>query len=210
VAITGGFVDRLLQGRAGELNQKQTEYLKTIKKEITRLEQYIFSFLDIARIESGQLQLQIASCDLEHLVREIVQAHEVQAGEKGIELQLDLADLSGPVGLDRLQMTRVISNLLDNAIKYSPAKSRVRISLTQKGGEVILAVHDQGPGIALPDQAHIFDHFYRVDNQRRSVKGTGLGLAAVKAIVEAHGGRVWLKSSPGKGSSFFVALPVGR
>ena len=210
VAITGGFVDRLLDGKAGELNEKQRRYLGTIKKEIQRLEQYIFSFLDIARIESGQLQLEIAPSDIDRLVSEIVTAFTVQAAEKNIHLQLEKEGSLGAMDIDRLQISRVVSNLLDNAIKYSPPDSRVDIRLARRDDEVVLEIHDQGPGISPRDQAHIFNHFYRINDNRRNVQGSGLGLAAVKAIVEAHGGRVWLESSPDRGSSFYVALPVNR
>ena len=207
VAIIGGFVDRLVEGKAGPLNEKQTRYLETIHTEISRLEQYIFSFLDIARIESGQIELQLDSCDLQELLTEIVTGFEIQAAKKNIELRMEPPKLSGPVVLDRLQVGRVISNLLDNAIKYSHENSTVELSLREKGNHVILEIRDQGPGISVRDQAQIFTHFYRIDDERRAVQGTGLGLAAVKAIVEAHSGRVWMHSTPGKGSSFFISLP---
>ncbi len=207
VAIIGGFVDRLVDEKAGPLNEKQSSYLETIHKEISRLEQYIFSFLDIARIESGQIELQLSPCDLGELLTEIVTGFEVQAAKKNIELHLDPSQLSGPVILDRLQISRVISNLLDNAIKYSHENSIVKLSLREDRNQVILEIQDQGPGISVQDQAQIFSHFYRIDDERRAVQGSGLGLAAVKAIVEAHSGRVWMRSTPGKGSSFFISLP---
>jgi len=210
VSITGGFVDRLLQGKVGSLNEKQISYLQIIRKEINRLEQYISSFLDIARIESGQIELQREPCDVGKLLKEIVTGFEIQAADKQIELQMKLSPLSGPVVVDRLQIGRVISNLLDNAIKYSQENSIVRLLMEEKQVHLVLEIRDQGPGISSRDQAHIFDHFYRIDDQRRAAQGTGLGLAAVKAIVEAHSGRVWLRSKPGKGSSFFVPLPLPR
>lgn len=207
VAIAGGFIDRLLKGKAGSLNEKQTKYLQTIHKEISRLEEYIFSFLDIARIESGQIELQLNPCDLEELFSEIVNGFKIQAAKKKIVLQSELPSLSGHFTVDRLQISRVISNLLDNAIKYSQENSTVSLRVQEKRNQLILEISDQGPGICIEDQAHIFNHFYRIDDKRRAIKGTGLGLAAVKAIVESHSGRVWLRSKPGKGSSFFVSLP---
>jgi len=209
VAIVGGFVDRLLQEKAGPLNEKQASYLQTIDKEISRLEQYILSFLDIARIESGQIELQLGLCDVEDLLRDIIAGFEIQAAEKKIALQLELPSLSGRITVDRLQISRVISNLLDNAIKYSDENSTVRLLVRENEDQLILEIRDQGPGVTLQDQANIFDHFFRIDDKRRDVQGTGLGLAAVKAIVEAHSGRVWLHSTPGRGSSFFVSLPEG-
>ena len=210
VAIIGGFVDRLVEGKAGPLNEKQASYLETIHKEISRLEQYIFSFLDIARIESGQLELQIEPCDLSALLREIVTGFEVQAAKKRITLHLELEPLSGLIEIDKLQISRVVSNLLDNAIKYSDENSSVLLRVQEDRNSVTLEIRDQGPGVSVADQAHIFDHFYRIDDRRRDVQGTGLGLAAVKAIVEAHAGRVWMRSRPGQGSSFFVSLPRDR
>jgi len=209
VAIIGGFVDRLVEGKAGPLNDKQTSYLETIHKEISRLEQYIFSFLDIARIESGQIELEISPCDLGELLKEIVTGFEIQAAEKTIVLELDVPVLSDHITADRLQISRVITNLLDNAIKYSQDNSTVLLRVQEKRDQMILEIRDQGPGVSIQDQAHIFDHFFRIDDKRRAVQGTGLGLAAVKAIVDAHSGRVWMRSTPGKGSSFFVSLPKG-
>lgn len=209
VAITGGFVDRLLQGKAGPLNEKQTSYLQTIRKEISRLEEYILSFLDIAKIESGQIELQLKPCDFGLLVRDIVTGFEIQAAKKKIKLQLELLPLSGFITVDSLQISRVVSNLVDNAIKYSEENSSVQVLVREDKNQLTLEIRDQGPGISRRDQTQIFSHFYRIEDQRRIVQGTGLGLAAVKAIVEAHSGRVWLKSTPGKGSSFFIFLPKG-
>jgi len=210
VAIIGGFVDRLVEGKAGPLNDKQTSYLETIHKEISRLEQYIFSFLDIARIESGQIELELSPCDLGELLKEIVTGFEIQATEKTIALELDVPVLSDHIIADRLQISRVITNLVDNAIKYSQDNSTVLLRVQENRDQMILEIRDQGPGVSIQDQAHIFDHFFRIDDKRRAVQGTGLGLAAVKAIVDAHSGRVWMRSTPGKGSSFFVSLPKGH
>ena len=207
VAITGGFVDRLLKGKAGALNEKQLSYLQTIHTEIHRLEEYILSFLDIAKIESGQIELQLKPCELGPLLSDIVTGFEVQAAKKHISLHLELPHLTQPMTVDRVQISRVVSNLLDNAIKYSEENSMVQLFVSEENEQVVLEIRDQGPGISAEDQSQVFTHFYRIDDQRRDVQGTGLGLAAVKAIIEAHLGRVWMQSTPGEGSSFFVSLP---
>ena len=207
VSIIGGFVDRLQQGKVGEINEDQAGYLQIIFKEVNRLEQYIHTFLDIARIESGQIELQPVSCDFGSLVEEIATGFEIQATKKQIELRLELT-AAQPVMIDRLQISRVLSNLLDNAIKYSCEDSVVVLHEKKFRNHLVLEIRDQGPGINIDDQGHVFDHFYRIEDKSRTVKGTGLGLAAVKAIVEAHSGRVWLHSIPGEGSSFFVSLPL--
>ena len=207
VAISGGFADRLLQGKAGKLNEKQQQYLEIIAREIHRQEEYILAFLDIARIESGQIELQLEECDLAPLLTEIVAGFEIQAAEKTISLQLEIPPSLQGRRIDRLQIGRVFSNLLDNAIKYSPEESRVQVTGQEKEEQLLIRIQDQGSGISIQDQAHVFDHFFRIDDDRRAVQGSGLGLAAVKAIVEAHSGRVWLRSEPGKGSTFFISLP---
>ncbi len=208
VAIAGGFLDRLLQGKAGPLNDKQVRYLESIRREIRRLEGYILSFLDIARIESGRLELHVEPYDLGPLLREIVEGFKVQAAKKRIRLSLHLPPSLPTVAIDALQMNRVISNLIDNAIKYSYEGGSVEVIVHEGEGGPVVEIRDQGPGIAPEEQEHIFDSFYRIpENGAGHVAGTGLGLAAVKAIVEAHGGKVRLASEPGRGSSFMVMLP---
>ncbi|NOQ46458.1 MAG: PAS domain-containing protein, partial [Desulfobulbaceae bacterium] len=206
VAIAGGFVDRLLQGKAGPLNEKQGQYLKTAHREITRLEQYIHSFLNISKIESGQVELKIEEKNIGGLLKEIVEGFKVQAGKKQIKMSLDLTGLQSLVSVDTLQITRVISNLLDNAIKYSKKETSIQVLVTEDATHMILEVNDHGPGIELADQEHIFDSFYRLPGSSKQAGGSGLGLAAVRAIVEAHGGKAWVKSRPGEGSSFKVSL----
>ncbi len=207
VAISGGFVGRLLQGKAGELNEKQQQYLEIISREIHRQEQYIHAFLDIARIESGQIELQLEACDLVPLLTEIAAGFEIQAAEKKISLQLEMPPALRGKRIDRLQIGRVFSNLLDNAIKYSQENNIVRLVALEKPDQLLVQIQDQGVGISIQDQAHVFDHFFRIDDKRRAIQGSGLGLAAVKAIVKAHSGRVWLRSTPGEGSTFFISLP---
>jgi PAS domain S-box-containing protein len=207
VAISGGFVNRLLMGKAGELNEKQQQYLEIIAREIHRQEEYILAFLDIARIESGQIELQLEEVDLVPLLTEIAAGFEIQAAEKNIRLELELPPALQGKRIDHLQIGRVFSNLLDNAIKYSSREGVVRIVGQQKEDQLLIRIQDQGTGISIQDQAHVFDHFFRIDDQRRTTQGSGLGLAAVKAIVKAHNGRVWLRSEPENGSTFYISLP---
>ncbi len=211
VVIAGGFLERLLQGKAGPLNEKQTRYVESISREIKRLEGYIHSFLDIARIESGRFELQPEDRDIGSFLREIVDDFKVRAGKKHIQIALDLPDSLEPVRIDTLQMTRVISNLLDNAIKYSDKGTSIRVIVREKESGQVIEIRDQGPGIDPDEQEHIFGSFYRIpESGTGHVAGTGLGLAAVRAIVEAHGGKAWVRSEPGRGSSFMVSIPGGK
>jgi PAS domain S-box-containing protein len=207
VAIIGGFIDRLLNGKAGSLNEKQTEYLEIIAREIRLQEDYIHAFLDIAKIESGQLALHLELCELGTLLHEIVTGFNVQAATKEIELKLRLPSRLDSTIIDRLQICRALSNLLDNAIKYSGESSVVQLKVRQEEDHVILEVRDQGPGIPIQDQSRIFEHYFRTPESSGAAHGSGLGLAAVKAIVEAHSGIVWVHSIPGEGCSFFISLP---
>ncbi|WP_339133729.1 MAG: PAS domain-containing sensor histidine kinase [Candidatus Electrothrix sp. GW3-4] len=208
VMITGGFINRLLEGKAGPLNDKQVGYLQIIQKELKLQEEYIQSFLDTSRIESGRIELELQPCDLGRLLKDIVTGFKVQASLKRIDIELELPQELGQTYLDKLHFGRVISNLLDNAIKYSQGETLVQVLVRQTERHVIFEVRDQGPGISLHNQPHIFDHYYRPARHCcQQAKGSGLGLAAVKAIVEAHAGSVWLQSVPGKGCSFFVSLP---
>ncbi|CAK8719236.1 histidine kinase [Candidatus Electrothrix laxa] len=208
VMITGGFVHRLLEGKAGPLNEKQVGYLRIIQNELKRQEEYIQSFLDASRIESGRIELELQPCELGSLLKDIVTGFKVQAALKRIDIELKVAQGLGQTFLDKLHFGRVISNLLDNAIKYSQNDTRVLVRVRQTEKHLIFEVRDQGPGISLQNQAHIFDHYVRSARHCcEQAKGSGLGLAAVKAIVEAHAGSVWLRSVPGEGCAFFVSLP---
>ncbi|XOF33439.1 MAG: ATP-binding protein [Candidatus Electrothrix sp. YB6] len=205
--ITGGFINRLLAGKAGKMNEKQTHYLQIIKKELHRQEEYIQSFLDVSRIETGRIELKRTPCQLRILLDEIVTGFRVQAAAKKIEIELIMSSGLGKPHLDKVHFCRVISNLLDNAIKYSQENSVVQVLARSNEQYVLLEVRDHGPGIAVQDQVHIFDHYYRTPARCCGTKGSGLGLAAVKAIVEAHSGSVWLHSIPGEGAAFFISLP---
>ncbi|WPD24460.1 MAG: PAS domain-containing sensor histidine kinase [Candidatus Electrothrix aestuarii] len=208
VMITGGFVNRLIDGKAGPLNEKQTSYLKIIQNELRRQEEYIQSFLDASKIESGRIELELQPCELAGLLKDIVTGFKVQASLKQIDIKLEMEHDLGQALLDKLHFGRVISNLLDNAIKYSQKDTLVQMQVRQTGKHFIFEINDQGPGIALQNQPHIFEHYYRPTRHCcEQAKGSGLGLAAVKAIVEAHSGSVWLHSIPGEGSTFFVSLP---
>ncbi|HEB69778.1 MAG TPA: PAS domain-containing sensor histidine kinase [Desulfobulbus sp.] len=208
VAIAGGFVERLLKGKAGPLTDKQRSYLETVSREVGRLERYILSFLEISKLEAGQIELHLESLDLGNLLTDIIEGFRLQAGKKDITLHLDLPAELPPLHGDGLQITRVMTNLLDNAIKYSEPGKSVHVKVTVDGDQLVVEVRDEGIGIAPEQQDHIFESFYQVPREAQKARGTGLGLAAVKAIVEAHGGTTRVSSEPGRGSSFFISFPL--
>ncbi len=208
VAIAGGFVERLLKGKAGPLTEKQQSYLEAIQREVGRLESYIFSFLEISRIEAGQIELQMESLDLGSLLADIMEGFRLQAAKKNITLHLDLPENLPDLHGDGLQVTRVVTNLLDNAIKYSEPGKPVHVRVSVEENQLVVEVRDEGIGIAPEQQDHIFESFYQVPIEAQKARGTGLGLAAVKAIVGAHGGTTRVSSEPGQGSSFFISFPL--
>ena len=208
VAIAGAYLFRVIDGKAGELTDRQMQYLTAAKKEILRLDGYIHAFLDAIRFQTGQIPLYFMPCSIEKTLHEIMERFQVKANEKNISITLDLPKLLPPsVPIDKQQFERAVSNLLDNAIKYSPEKSEIVIRAMGKKDFILFEIRDQGHGISQEDLPHIFEYFYRCKDKADQVEGAGLGLAIVKGIIESHGGEIWAKSALGKGTSFFFTIP---
>jgi heavy metal sensor kinase len=175
---------------------------------VERLSNIVRALLMLSQAESGQLALQKAELDLAALVRDLVDQHQIPAEAEGVRLSAALPD-SCAVSADRIQIERLLSNLLGNAIKYTPAGGMVQVILMPFFDQVKLVVEDTGVGISPKHLPHIFDRFYRVPSAD-SEKGLGLGLSFVAWIVKAHGGTVSVESAPNQGTRFTVLLPVGR
>jgi two-component system NtrC family sensor kinase len=145
---------------------------------------------------------------LEGILRYSVDMLHGQIKAKHLKIRKEIAPRLPALRANPIRLRQVLDNVLGNAIKYSHPNGEVFISIRSEGDQVILQVTDQGPGIPPADQPHIFDKFYRGTNVGSDVEGSGLGLAIVKNIVESHQGRIWVESAVGKGSSFFIVLPV--
>jgi signal transduction histidine kinase len=164
------------------------------------------NLLYASRIQAGGLQMEIVPLDVSRLIQKVAQRLRVKS--PGITVKLELPAHLPTVMADRDRIEEVLQNLLDNAVKYSPKKRVVTVSCHSTSDEVIVSVGDVGMGIALRDQEQIFDRFHRVDNSStRSTQGAGLGLYICRAIVEAHGGRIWVESVLHQGSTFSFSLP---
>ncbi|MBW1938440.1 MAG: PAS domain S-box protein [Deltaproteobacteria bacterium] len=208
VAIAGAYLFRVIDGKAGELTDRQMQYLTAAKKEILRLDGYIHRFLDAVRFQMGQIPLYFMPCSIEKTLHELVEGFQVKASEKNISITRDLPKVLPPsVPIDKQQFERAVSNLLDNAIKYSPEESEVMVRAVEKEDSILFEIRDQGQGISQEDLPHIFEYFYRCKDKAGQVAGAGLGLAIVKGIIESHGGKIWAKSAMGKGTSFFFTIP---
>jgi signal transduction histidine kinase len=162
------------------------------------------NFLDVAQMESGSLQFHFESASLNDVVSAVLRHQDVIARAREISIESMLSRDLPKLRLDRRHMDRVVANLVSNAIKFSPVRGRIRVRTTCENGWVVLAVRDQGPGIPLEEQSHLFERFRRIGNPR--VDGSGLGLYIVKQIVEAHGGRVSVDCPSEGGSVFRVAF----
>jgi signal transduction histidine kinase len=184
------------------------EFHRLISREGARLSTLIENVLDFARIEQGRKSWHFEPTDLGALLTETLGIMEPLAAEKNITLVSQLLP-AVEANVDPGAIQQALVNLLDNAIKFSPAGSRVEISLRENGSNWEIEVADQGAGIPAPEHERVFQKFHRLGSElRRETQGTGIGLSLVKAVAEAHGGHVVLTSAPGQGSSFILSSPI--
>jgi signal transduction histidine kinase len=203
-----GYTELILDRVYGETPARMREVLERIQRNGTHLLGLINDVLDLSKIEAGQLTLTLADYSMKDVVANVQSAVESLAKEKGIGLRIELApDLPSAQG-DARKLTQVLLNLVGNAIKFTDA-GEVAIRASAANGSITVSVRDSGPGISEADQAKIFEEFQQADTSiTREKGGTGLGLTISKRIVELHGGRIWVESYLGRGSTFFFALPL--
>jgi GAF domain-containing protein/anti-sigma regulatory factor (Ser/Thr protein kinase) len=203
-----GFSEVLLQRMFGALNDKQDEYLKDIYASGQHLLSLINDILDLSKIEAGRMELAPAPFHLPTALENAVTLVRERAGRHGITLELDLDPGLGELVGDERKVKQVLLNLLSNAVKFTREGGRISLKAGQRDGAVEISVTDTGIGIAPEDQAAIFEEFRQVGSDEKRREGTGLGLTLAKKFVELHGGRIWVESEPGRGSTFTFTLPV--
>jgi signal transduction histidine kinase len=204
-----GFSEVLLQRMFGALNDKQDEYLKDIYASGQHLLSLINDILDLSKIEAGRMELAAAPFHLPTALENAVTLVKERAARHGIALELDLDPRLGELVGDERKVKQVLLNLLSNAVKFTPEGGRISLKAGRTDGLVQIAVTDTGIGIAPEDQAAIFEEFRQVgSDETRKQEGTGLGLTLAKKFVELHGGRIWVESEPGRGSTFTFTLPL--
>ncbi len=192
----------------GDLNDKQHDYLDRILEGIDQMSALIGDLLNLRRIEAG-VGIRQEPCRLGLILVEAVDTMRARAAAKGITLRLEPAEGAPTVTGDRTLLRQAVSNLVDNAIKYTPTSGQVSVGLGTTHQEAVIHITDTGIGIAPEDQVRLFEKFYRIKRRETgNIQGTGLGLALVKSIIERHGGRVWVESVPNQGSTFYIALPL--
>ena len=208
VITAEGFLSRLLSGKAGDLTDMQLNYLGTIRDALTKVDELISDFLEFSRFEAKEYKPLKSAFNIEDAVVQQIEIARKEADKKNIQISYDYPENLIPViNADGRMIGRVIANLLDNAVKYSPEGSGVTLKLSDWNLEVLFEVRDPGTGISDEHLPYIFDAFYRVS---RDTRGSGLGLSIAKTIIDAHGGKIWAKSSPGKGSIFSFTLPKDK
>lgn len=193
--------------RSGSLNEQQQDFLHRIQDSIQHITSLINDLLDLGSIEAG-IDTRREFVQLEGILRYTIEMLHAQIRKKRLKIRTEIAPALPALRANPLRLRQVLDNVVGNAIKYSNTNSEIEISIRTEGDQLILEVTDQGPGISPEDQPHIFDKFYRGANAGSGIEGSGLGLAIVKNIVESHQGRIWVESTIGKGSSFFIVLPV--
>ena len=204
-----GFSEVLLERMFGDVNQKQEEYLQDILSSGRHLLSLINDILDIAKVEAGHLELQLAPVDLRLVLGDAVSIVRETAVRRGISLELRIGDRVTTMVADERRLKQTLFNLLSNALKFSPRGGRVTLEAQHLGTSVRFSVSDTGEGILPEDRERIFEEFEQA-NTRKAVEGTGLGLALAKRFVELHGGRIWVESVVGSGSTFSFTLPMAE
>lgn len=211
-----GYAEMMAEGLAGQVTAEQKEYLATILSKADQLLGLITAVLDVASLESGPLLLDRIPLSLADVVASEVAQYVPQADKRGIAIGFQTAGDSTVVG-DRKKIRQVVSSLLSNAVKFTPDRGQVRVVLkhgplappSSQQRAVHLVVSDSGIGISNDQVAKIFEPFFQVDStSTRAFGGTGLGLTLAKAYVEAHGGRIWVDTAPGQGSTFTATFPL--
>ncbi|MCK4692933.1 MAG: HAMP domain-containing histidine kinase, partial [Anaerolineales bacterium] len=190
------------------MNDQQREFMNKILASVDQMDNLVDNLLDLGRIEAG-MGLDLESVDIASLMTEIINGYRPQAANKQITLDVDVAEEMEAINVDPTLLRQAVSNLIDNAIQYTPAEGQVTVKVDQKGEQQLIIVQDTGVGIAPTDQARIFEKFYRA-RQREGDRqgGLGLGLAIVKSIAEQHGGRIAVESRLGVGSTFTLEIPI--
>jgi signal transduction histidine kinase len=194
----------------GDINEKQTEYLQDILESGRHLLSLINDILDLSKIEAGRMELELSDFDLPNALDNALTLVRERASRRGIRLGSTVDPRLGMIGGDERKVKQVLLNLLSNALKFTPEGGRIDVGARRDGDMAEVSVADTGIGIAHEDQEAVFEEFRQVGAADRKAEGTGLGLALSRKFIELHGGRIWVKSVVGVGSTFTFTLPLRR
>lgn len=214
LATVRAMVESMVDGVVAEPSEVQ-RYLHLIQGEVQHLSRLIDDLFELSQIESGALKLQLAPIRLPELLSETLDAYQAQARDRGVVLENRAEPNLPPVSADSAHLQRVLRNLIDNALQYTPRGGLVRIEARTQGLEARVSVSDSGPGLTASELERVFERFYRGERARSRADagsgrppGSGLGLAIARGLVEAHGGRLWAEPSPVGGAAFQFTVPL--
>jgi len=218
LTVIKGYADILRKGMAGEINEEQSDFLTTITHNVKHMSTFITDLSDQSQIETRSLRLIFEQASTVEVIDEVLHTYENQIKEKAIEVQVDVVREIPDIWCDRIRLIQILSNLISNAIKYTPSGGKIIVGAKhainewdQKGAAEVVHVwvEDNGFGIPARDQEHLFEKFFRgTDTKIRKISGSGLGLRISKTLTEMMGGMLWFESTEGKGSTFHFTIPI--
>lgn len=218
LTVIKGYADILQKEMAGQISEEQKDFLITISHNVHRMNKIISDLADQSHIETQSLRIEFVSTPVEEVINEVLQSYRAEIEKKSLEIKKEIHRPIENAWCDRLRLVQILSNLVSNAVKYSPENAMITIGAQHcpnqwdrhGAAEVIhFWVEDHGYGITLQDQAHLFEKFYRgTDARKLKLPGSGLGLRITKSLVEMMGGRMWFESTPGEGSTFHFTMPI--
>ncbi|NPV57529.1 MAG: HAMP domain-containing protein [Anaerolineae bacterium] len=204
LTVVAGYIEAMQEG----VLEADPERLTVIYGEITQLQRLVEDLMTLSRADAGELRLNLQSLPVNGLLEQTKASFAVQAGKSNIDLNVIAGDDLPEVTIDESRMLQVLGNLVSNALRFTSDGGSITLASDQQDGEVLISVRDTGKGIPPDDLPHIFERLYRADSSRNNDSGeSGLGLSISRAIVQAHGGRIWAESQPGEGATIWIALP---
>jgi NtrC-family two-component system sensor histidine kinase KinB len=205
----GMSIDLLLEGAIKKLNEKEQQLLSAAHEDLQRLKVFVNNLLDLSKIEAGKMEMEFSNISVGLLFEKVVTVFKTQAEEKGVSLSFNAPRGLSKVKADDHKITWVLTNLISNALRYTPSGGHIKLFAESFAPYVQISVSDDGPGIPYEYQSKVFDKFVQIKSDR-VLGGSGLGLTICKEIVRAHGGTIWVDSVPGSGSTFTFTLAVGQ
>jgi len=203
----GMSIELLLENAVKKLNEKEQQLLSAAHEDLQRLKAFVSNLLDLSKIEAGKMEMEFSSIPIHLLFEKVVNVFKIQAEEKAVGLTYNVPEELPNVKADDHKIRWVLTNLISNALRYTPSGGHIKLFAESFAPYVQISVSDDGPGIPYEYQSKVFDKFVQVKNDQ-AVGGSGLGLAICKEIVRAHGGTIWVDSVPGAGSTFTFTLPI--
>jgi signal transduction histidine kinase len=203
-----GFSEVLSERMFGEINDKQAEYLGDILESGRHLLSLINDILDLSKIEAGRMELEPSDFDLADAIENTLTLVRERAVRRGITVGRTIDERLGSIRADERKLKQVLLNLLSNALKFTPEGGKINVTAAIRDGTAEIAVADTGVGIAAEDQQTVFEEFRQVGTASKKVEGTGLGLSISRRFIELHGGKIWVTSQIGSGSTISFTLPL--